>query len=53
MEHRTADTCQWRIFKNDINKDGILDLPLGRQFNVINRWKYMDNNGWIGHLLLR
>ncbi|MCO5292914.1 MAG: TonB-dependent receptor [Chitinophagaceae bacterium] len=39
--------------KNDINKDGFLDLPLGRQFNVINRWKYMDNNGWIGQFAIK
>lgn len=39
--------------KNDINDDGFLDLPLGRQFNVINRWKYMDNNGWIGQFAIK
>ncbi len=39
--------------KNDHNKDGFLDLPLGRQFNLINRWKYLDNNGWIGQFALK
>lgn len=39
--------------KNDINKDGFLDMPLGHQLNFINRWKYMDNNGWIGQLAIK
>lgn len=32
--------------KNDFNKDGFLDIPLGFQVNAVNRWKY-ENNGWI------
>jgi len=39
--------------KNDVNNDGFLDFPLGRQFNVINRWKYMDNNGWVGQFAIK
>lgn len=39
--------------KNDINDDGFLDIPLGRQFNLINRWKYMDNNGWVGQFAIK
>ncbi len=39
--------------KNDFNKDGFLDMPLGRQFNFINRWKYADHNGWIGQLAVK
>lgn len=31
--------------KNDDNKDGFLDIPLGRQFNIINRWRYADTKG--------
>ncbi len=41
------------VRKNDMNHDGFLDIPLGRQFNVINRWKYMDNNGWIGQFAIK
>ncbi len=33
--------------KVDNNKDGFLDLPLGQQINIINRWKYADNKGII------
>lgn len=33
--------------KTDDNKDGFLDIPLGSQVNVINRWKYIDNKGII------
>ena len=33
--------------KVDDNKDGFLDIPLGSQINVINRWKYLDNKGII------
>jgi len=31
--------------KNDVNRDGFLDLPLGSQLNVHNRWKYDDAKG--------
>ncbi|MDP2188083.1 MAG: carboxypeptidase-like regulatory domain-containing protein [Sphingobacteriaceae bacterium] len=31
--------------KNDVNKDGFLDLPLGSQLNLHNRWKYDDGKG--------
>ncbi|MCD2421688.1 TonB-dependent receptor [Niabella pedocola] len=39
--------------KIDHNMDGFKDLPTGSQWNVINRWKYMDNNGWIVQLALK
>lgn len=32
------------VLKNDFNKDGYLDMPLGYQVNVMNRWKY-ENPG--------
>jgi len=41
------------IAKNDNNKDGFLDMPMGRQINLINRWKYMDNKGWIVQLAIK
>ena len=31
--------------KTDANHDGFLDIPIGRQFNVINRWRYADTKG--------
>ncbi len=33
--------------KTDDNKDGFLDIPIGRQFNIINRWRYYNNKGLI------
>lgn len=39
--------------KNDGNNDGFLDMPLGRQLNVISRWKYADTKGWIFQLALK
>lgn len=39
--------------KNDFNEDGFLDTPLGRQFNIINRWKYMTQDGWIGQFAIK
>lgn len=33
--------------KTDKNNDGFLDLPIGNQINAINRWKYIDNKGFI------
>ncbi|CAM1373493.1 TonB-dependent receptor [Tenacibaculum litopenaei] len=32
----------------DRNDDGFLDNPLARQFNVLNRWQYIDQEkGWV------
>ncbi len=31
--------------KRDANNDGFLDNPVGRQFNLINRWRYADEKG--------
>ncbi|NHM01872.1 TonB-dependent receptor [Flavobacterium difficile] len=31
-----------RNMKNDMNDDGFLDNPLGKQVNVLNRWQYND-----------
>lgn len=41
------------VKKNDFNNDGFLDIPLGRQLNIINRWKYMNNDGWIAQFALK
>ncbi len=41
------------VADNDNNKDGFLDMPKGRQFNFINRWKYMNSQGWIFQLALK
>lgn len=30
------------IKRNDFNDDGFLDMPLGYQYNLMNRWKYED-----------
>jgi len=43
-----------RVAKNDMNKDGFLDNPLGKQLNVINRWQYLNlETGWISFLNVR
>ncbi len=43
-----------RIAKNDMNKDGFLDNPLGNQFNILNRWQYVDNEkGWVSFINFR
>jgi outer membrane receptor for ferrienterochelin and colicins len=43
-----------RITKNDMNDDGFLDNPLGKQFNVMNRWQYADPaTGWVSFINLR
>src|ERR1017187_1705639 len=33
------------ITKTDDNKDGFLDIPIGRQFNIINHWRFADSKG--------
>lgn len=43
-----------RVSKNDMNHDGFLDNPLGKQINVINRWQYTDlEKGWVGFVNFR
>ena len=31
-----------RVGKNDMNDDGFLDGPIGKQVNILNRWQYND-----------
>lgn len=43
-----------RVSKNDMNDDGFLDNPLGKQINVMNRWQYNDlEKGWVSFLNVR
>lgn len=43
-----------RVKKNDMNKDGFLDNPLGSQVNIMNRWQYTNNDkGFVGFLSVR
>lgn len=43
-----------RVAKNDMNDDGFLDNPLGKQINVLNRWQYTDvEKGWVSFLNFR
>ncbi len=43
-----------RQSKNDMNKDGFLDNPLGKQVNILNRWQYNDvEKGWVSFTNLR
>ena len=40
-----------RIAKNDMNHDGFLDNPLGKQVNVVNRWQYSNpETGWVSFI---
>ncbi|MCG2610680.1 TonB-dependent receptor [Flavobacterium sp. SM15] len=43
-----------RVSKNDMNNDGFLDNPLGKQINVMNRWQYNNlEKGWVSFLNVR
>lgn len=43
-----------RISKNDMNDDGFLDNPLGKQINTTNRWQYSNpESGWVSFLNFR
>ncbi|HEX8562462.1 MAG TPA: TonB-dependent receptor [Flavobacterium sp.] len=43
-----------RIAKNDMNDDGFLDNPLGKQFNILNRWQYNNaEKGWVSFINFR
>ena len=40
-----------RVAKNDMNDDGFLDNPLGKQINVVNRWQYSNaETGWVSFI---
>ena len=43
-----------RVTKNDMNDDGFLDNPLGKQINVLNRWQYLNTEkGWVSFINFR
>jgi outer membrane cobalamin receptor len=43
-----------RVSKNDMNDDGFMDNPLGKQFNIANRWQYYNpDTGWVSFLNVR
>lgn len=43
-----------RISKNDMNNDGFLDNPLGKQINIMNRWQYTcAETGWVSFINAR
>ncbi len=43
-----------RLAKNDMNDDGFLDNPIGKQINILNRWQYNDvESGIVSFLNLR
>ncbi|MGG7037095.1 MAG: TonB-dependent receptor plug domain-containing protein, partial [Flavobacterium sp.] len=43
-----------RVSKNDMNNDGFLDNPLGKQVNIINRWQYAcAETGWVAFINAR
>lgn len=39
--------------KLDNNNDGFLDIPTGRQYNFMNRWKYADANGLFSQITIK
>ena len=40
-----------RLAKNDMNHDGFLDNPLGKQVNMVNRWQYSNpETGWVSFI---
>lgn len=43
-----------RLTKNDMNNDGFLDNPLGKQINIMNRWQYYNaGKGWVSFINFR
>ncbi|CCB69550.1 Probable TonB-dependent outer membrane receptor precursor [Flavobacterium branchiophilum FL-15] len=39
--------------KNDQNSDGFLDIPTGNQINIMNRWRYDNNRGFVAQWMLK
>lgn len=43
-----------RLIKNDMNQDGFLDNPIGKQLNLVNRWQYSNpKSGWVSFVNLK
>lgn len=43
-----------RVAKNDMNNDGFLDNPLGKQINILNRYQYYNaEKGWVSFVNFR
>lgn len=43
-----------RVGKHDTNNDGFMDMPKGKQINVMNRWQYTNaEKGWVSFLTWR
>lgn len=43
-----------RVAKNDMNNDGFLDNPLGKQINILNRYQYYNaEKGWVSFINFR
>jgi outer membrane receptor for ferrienterochelin and colicins len=42
--------AKYQQFELDRNNDGFLDNPLGQNFILLNRWRYVLDNGWRGQL---
>ena len=38
----------YRGLQNDRNKDGFLDMPLSKDFKIMNRWQMYTENGLEG-----
>ena len=37
-----------RNTRDDMNNDGFLDIPIGNQINIMNRWQYANQEtGWL------
>ncbi len=62
FNHKYSDKLSSTLFlhgntrqsRNDMNDDGFLDNPIGKQVNILNRWQYNDaEKGWVSFLNLR
>ena len=62
FNHKYSDKWSSTLFlhgntrqsKKDMNNDGFLDNPTGKQVNILNRWQYNNTEkGWISFLNLR
>ena len=43
-----------RVDKMDKNGDGFMDVPLGKQINILNRWQYNNaEKGWVSFINFR
>ena len=50
LSNTTLMHASMRPARIDNNSDGFMDNPLGKQMNIVHRWKYFGDNGYMAQI---